>query len=346
MIRIMANEVEVKALIDTGAQLSVISGKIVQKMLLTSKKVIRELPANNVIIKGVCGARRRIKQQILVDLEINGKQLSWQFLVVNDLLNELIIGIDALTEFQAEIDVTYNWINFRSINEKLSFEHESTIFKIENITNDAEIKTLINDYAEIFENKIGKMKEVKVKIKMLDERPFKGISYPIQDVYMDRARETIKQLEKEGIIKKQATDYINPLVVQEKKDGNIRICLDARNINKRMEEDTHQPLTIEDLVGRIDDAKVFSTIDIRWAFLNMMLDEESQKYTGFLFDGETYVHLRLPFGLKISSGRFAREFKLRINKINSKNILIYIDEIMVFKRRKKKIQKRRKLVIW
>ena len=218
----------------------------------------------------------------------------------------MIIGIDALTEFQTEIDLTNNWINLRSINEKLTFDRKSTIFKIEKVTKNAEIKALIAEYAEVFEDKIGMMKEVKVKIKMLDERTFKSISYLIQDIYMDRARENIKQLEKEGIIKKQATDYINPLVIQEKNDGKFRICLDAWNINKRMERDTHQPPTIEDLVRRIDKAKAFSTIDIIWAFLNMQLDKESQKYTGLPYDVETYIHLRLPFGLQISSGRFAR----------------------------------------
>ena len=122
--------------------------------------------------------------------------------MVNDLANEIIIGIDALTEFQAEIDFTNNWNNLRSINEKITFDRESTIFKIENATKDAEIKALIAAYTDVFEDKIGMMKEVKVKIKMLDERPFKSISYPIQDIYMDRARESIKQLKKEGIIKK------------------------------------------------------------------------------------------------------------------------------------------------
>ena len=123
-------------------------------------------------------------------------------MVANDLANEMIIGIDALTELQAEIDLANNWINLRSINEKIILERESTIFKIENMTNDAEIKTLIAKYAEVVENKIGMMKEVKVKIKMLDKRLFKSISYPIQDIHMNRARESIKQLKKEGIIKK------------------------------------------------------------------------------------------------------------------------------------------------
>ena len=176
MVRIKVNIIEVEALIDTGAQLSVISGKLVQKIFITNKEAIHPLPTTNVTIKGVCGVRKKIKQQILINIDINGKLLSWQFLVVNALYNEIIIGIDALTEFQAEIDLTNNWINLRSINEKVTFERESKIFKIENVINGAEIKALVAEYAEVFEDKIGMMKEIKVKIKMLDERPFKGIS--------------------------------------------------------------------------------------------------------------------------------------------------------------------------
>ena len=54
------------------------------------------------------------------------------------------------------------------------------------------------------------------------------------------------------------------------------------------------------------------------------------QYTGFLFDGETYVHRRLPFGLKISTGRVTREFKTKLQRIKSNKIIIYIDEVVIF----------------
>ena len=192
-VRILANDIAVEALIDTGAQLSVISGNLVQRIIINDKEEIRQLPVTNVTIKGVCGAKK-IKQQILINININGKILSWHFLLVNDLSNDIIIGIDALTEFRAEIAITNNWINFRSINEKIKFEREATIFKIEEDNMDTEMKALTAEYAEVLENKMGTMKKIKVKIKMLDERPFKGVSYSIQDIHINKGSRSKRRM--------------------------------------------------------------------------------------------------------------------------------------------------------
>ena len=43
-----------------------------------------------------------------------------------------------------------------------------------------------------------------------------------------------------GIILKCPTEYVNSLEIQEKKDGTIRLCLDARLINSRMKKGIHQ----------------------------------------------------------------------------------------------------------
>jgi len=42
----------------------------------------------------------------------------------------------------------------------------------------------------------------------------------------------MRELESKGIVSKEAMQCINPLVVVVKKNGDIRLCLDAKELNK------------------------------------------------------------------------------------------------------------------
>lgn len=56
---------------------------------------------------------------------------------------------------------------------------------------------------------------------------FKRKSYPILYQYKEDMKETLKKLIKDEIIEHSTTLYINSIVTVKKRDGYIRICLDA-----------------------------------------------------------------------------------------------------------------------
>ena len=87
------------------------------------------------------------------------------------------------------------------------------------------IRTVINKFPDVFYEGIGTMLTEKVHLQILDKKPFRGPIYPIPDIYLDEVQKMIEEMEELGIIEKSPTDYINPLVIQEKKDGKLRICL-------------------------------------------------------------------------------------------------------------------------
>jgi len=63
--------------------------------------------------------------------------------------------------------------------------------------------------------------------------------------------------------------------------GDIRICIDPKSLNKALLRD-HYPLpTIDDVLPKLANAKVFSTVDAKNAFWHLALDEESSKLTTF-----------------------------------------------------------------
>jgi hypothetical protein len=55
------------------------------------------------------------------------------------------------------------------------------------------------------------------RIKLFDETPFVQKSYPIPFAYRNQVQEEIDKMVKAGIIRKQKTAYINPLLVVKKR---------------------------------------------------------------------------------------------------------------------------------
>ena len=64
------------------------------------------------------------------------------------------------------------------------------------------------------------------------------------------------------------------MVVAQKKDGRVRICLDPQHLNKVMR--SHYPLTT-----RLSNAKVFSVFDVKTGFWQVKLTEATSYLTIF-----------------------------------------------------------------
>ena len=65
-----------------------------------------------------------------------------------------------------------------------------------------------------------------------------------------------------GIIEAEKEPYCNPIRVVTKKDGQVRVCFDARVLNNQIESDGESPPKMEELLQRFFGAKYFSTTDL------------------------------------------------------------------------------------
>ncbi len=77
------------------------------------------------------------------------------------------------------------------------------------------------------------------------------------------------------------TDWVSNIVLTEKKDSNIRICLDPRLLNNALKREHYALPTIDDVLPELHSAKVFSTFNLRSGYWHITLDDESSKLTTF-----------------------------------------------------------------
>lgn len=62
------------------------------------------------------------------------------------------------------------------------------------------------------------------------------------------------------------SDWVSPLVPVLKGDGDIRICVDMRQANKAIIREKYPLPTMEQLIPKFRNAKIFSKLDLKNSF--------------------------------------------------------------------------------
>ena len=97
---------------------------------------------------------------------------------------------------------------------------------------------------------------------------------------MERIEEDFKRLEQLGVIEQFShSDWATSIVPVIKSTGAVHICGDFKvTVNPNLEVDKYPLPMPEDLFTSLQGGQRFSTLDFKDAYLQMSLDEESQKF--------------------------------------------------------------------
>ncbi len=87
------------------------------------------------------------------------------------------------------------------------------------------------------------------------------------------------------------------------------MCLDYRKVNTHLVTDIHPLPHLEELVENVAGNKLYATLDLKDAYYQVMLDEESRDLTTFTEGTNLCRFKRLPFGLSCSASVFVRQLQ-------------------------------------
>lgn len=76
------------------------------------------------------------------------------------------------------------------------------------------------------------------RIRLTDDRPFR-LPYRVSPAHYPKLRETLDEMEQMEIIRKSTSEFVSPLVLVWKKNGDLRLCTDFRWLNARAVKDAH-----------------------------------------------------------------------------------------------------------
>ena len=138
----------------------------------------------------------------------------------------------------------------------------------------------------------------------------------------------LQRLETLGIIEKvQQSEWAAPVVPVLKANGqHIRICGDfMTTINGVSDTDLYP--RVEDLYARFADGQTLTKIDLNNTYLQVLLDEESKKYTAINTNRGLFQFTRLPISISSSPGIFQRIIYNLLSDIPG--VCCYVDDILI-----------------
>ena len=128
----------------------------------------------------------------------------------------------------------------------------------------------------------------------------------------------------------EPSDWVNSMVTVSKPSGDIRICLDPRDLNKAIKREHHPMTVLEDVTSRVNGSQWFSTLDAKNAYHQLKLDEASQKLFTFHTHLGRMKYLRVPMGINTAGDKYQRRMKDEFDGMEGVEIMM--DDILVYGR--------------
>ena len=143
-------------------------------------------------------------------------------------------------------------------------------------------------------------------------------------------KEAIDYMVKQDILEPQIepTPWVSSVTYPVKPTGEVRPCLDARDLNKAIIRENHKPQTVEEIAHQLAGAVVLTKADALKAFLQAHLTKESSKLLVINTHKGRYRFKRMPFGAKMSQDVFQMKMDLIMQRCP--RVISIHDDIVVY----------------
>lgn len=291
---------KIKCKLDTGADVSIMPKSIFDKI---NKKINIKLHDTEFKIQSFTG--ENVKPIGIVNLKCSfrGNVCQENFIIVES--STMLLGLPGC--------VALNLIK-----------------RVNTVVGNNEKEKFIKRNLDVFEG-IGRLPgHVNIPTKSSDEQ----ICHPsprLPPCLLDSLKIELKRLEdRKAIVKVDNINEnacVNRMVIVEKPNGNVRLCLDPSDLNKIIVKKPKTLPTLDDLSFKLKGKKFFSVLDLTEGFHHLKLNEESSWKCCFATPFGVYRYLVLPYGLMNAPELFQDVLESQFADIP--NVIVWADDILV-----------------
>ena len=130
-----------------------------------------------------------------------------------------------------------------------------------------------------------------------------------------------------------------PVLFIKKKYGKLRLCIDCCQLNKMTIKNSYSLPRIVDLFDQICGAMVFSKVDLRSGYHQVIIKDEDIFKTAFRTRYGCYEFVVIPFGITNAPTTFMCLMNIVLSKYLDKFVVIFIDDILIYSKTKEEHDK-------
>ena len=147
--------------------------------------------------------------------------------------------------------------------------------------------------------------------------------------YVEEVEQQIQEMLAQGIIEESSSPWMAPAVFVRKKTGELRLCVDYRELNKKTTKDAYPLLLPDEIQDRLAGAQVFTTLDLQCGYWQLPVNPSDCEKTAFCpGPGMGLFQFRhMPFGLAGAPSSFQRLMNQIFRGLPF--VTTYIDDVLV-----------------
>ena len=170
-----------------------------------------------------------------------------------------------------------------------------------------DVTSLMNEFKELFRTTPGTTTVTQHFIPTSGP-PVKIPPRRVPANYRKAVEEQLQSMLNAGIIEESSSPWMAPAVYVPKKSGEIRICIDYRELNKKTIKDAYPLPRPDEVQDKLQGSAVFSILDLQSGYWQLPVHPADRPKTAFSPGPGMglFQFTRMPFGLSNAPGSFQR----------------------------------------
>jgi hypothetical protein len=150
-------------------------------------------------------------------------------------------------------------------------------------------------------------------------------------IYKQKFKADIDRMLEAGIIELvEESEWISPMVVQEKKQGRIRIRVDLRKLNDACLHDSFPTPFMDEVLENVEEQEVYSFTDIFSRYHQIKITSKDRYKTTFSTEWGSYQYTVMSFGLKNALAIFSRVVIAAFKEFIHQFLEVYLDDWTIY----------------
>ena len=159
--------------------------------------------------------------------------------------------------------------------------------------------------------------------------PISMTPHRMAPVELQELRVQLQELLEKGFIRPSISPWGAPVLFAKKKDKTLQLCIDYRQLNRVTIKNRYPLPRIDDLFDQLSGARVYSKIDLRTGYHQLMVRDTDIPKTVFRTRYGHFEFTVMPFGLTNALAAFMdlmhRIFQLYLDQF----VVVFVDDILI-----------------
>jgi hypothetical protein len=196
--------------------------------------------------------------------------------------------------------------------------------KLENIP-------IVSEFPEVLPEDLPRLppdREIEFSIDLLPgSGPISKAPYRMAPTELKELKEQLQELLDKGFIRPSVSTWGVPVLFVKKKDGSMELCIDYREINRVTVRNKYPLPRIDDLFDQLQEAQIFSKIDLRSGYHQLKIKPDDVLKTAFRTRYRHYEFLVMPFRLTNAPAAFMDLMNRVFKPFLDQFVVVFIDDI-------------------